>query len=125
MHATIRDDENQQWEIELTPEAVERIRDRCFFTVPTYESASASGGEERFAELFDSLLGDRNRMLECLWATCIPQAQLRGITREQFAERLANSFDSAERALIWVMSAEAGRPGEKLMKRFHEMRGKN
>lgn len=92
-----RNDAGQRWSLTIDDAARERILDRCFFQAPKLATYRA----EAYMELYQSLLAERWKVVECLWAVCTPQAQRRGVTREAFEHRLAGCYLEAEAALFY------------------------
>jgi len=89
MHS-FADNTGQSWTLHITAAAMARLRDVAAIDLlaqPADEDDDAAHAE-RFRRLWAALLTDPDVVTRGLVAACQPQIQERGLTDEQFAERL-------------------------------------
>lgn len=84
---------NQLWPLRITPPVARRVRDATGIDLYAISSPPSTNPFFRLAE--QPLL-----LADVLWTICQPQAEMRGLTRDEFEESIWPEIDSATAKLI-------------------------
>ena len=88
---TFKDNAGRTWTISLTVSAVKRVRD-----LAKIDLLDLANGR-----VFERLVADPVTLCDALYAACKPQADLEGITDEEFGEAMAgDAIEHASKALV-------------------------
>lgn len=92
----VKDRNGRDWEIKITVNTLKRIKAFCNFDLINLIAVDEKTGEPNVT-LLEELANDPILLVDVLYATCKPQADLNNITDEQFGELFAG--DEIENAI--------------------------